>query len=482
MTPNAKFVRGIEKERSMLNTFFHAIAAIALLAGQTTGDMQALSKTSKGDAGPVLEVRAIESGLDLPVFVTAAPGDSSRLFALEKLGTIRIIANGQLLETPFLDITPLLSLGNERGLLGLAFHPAYDSNGQFYVFYTNDDGDLVVAEYKVSANANIADPDSGRILITVTHSTPCSFPPRPSNHNGGMIAFGPNDGYLYIGTGDGGDRDDPCDQAENKAILLGKILRIDVDTTEGDLQYGIPDTNPFVNEQDARGEIWAFGLRNPWRFSFDRETGDLWIGDVGQNDREEVDFQPAASLGGEDYGWNEAEGFACLGGTGTCGTNPGYTPPIIDYPHSNDTGGFSITGGYAYRGKRIPGLEGTYFYADYVLGKIWSLRYNGTMVSEAQERTATFDPQDTIGNVSAFGEDAQGELYFCDYTNGVIYKIFTRYGNINGDAEIDAVDVQLVVNGALGIDISPFSADISGDAEVNAEDVQLGINAALGLF
>lgn len=448
-----------------------------ILACVPAGLPVAASTTPKGDAAP-LSIRVVETGFNQPLFMSHAPGDASRLFVVEKEGRIRVVQNEQTLPTPFLDVNTLISTGGERGLLGLAFHPDFAENGKFYIYYTRTDGDVVVAEYRVSENPNVADADSARVVIVIEHSS-------RNNHNGGALAFSPKDGFLYMGVGDGGGRNDPDENAQNLGVLLGKILRIDVDAISpgSGLEYGIPPGNPFVFVEGAQPEIWAYGVRNPWRFSFDRDTGDLYIGDVGQNAFEEVNFQPASSAGGENYGWDIAEGFACQGGSGTCGTNPGFTPPIIDYPHTFDDPSLSVTGGYVYRGTRIPGLQGTYFYADFVTGQVWSLRNSGGTVSEQQERTAELEGgQPLLSNIASFGEDAQGELYIVEYASGILYKIYTEYGDVDNDGEIDAVDVQIVINGALGLDTGGADPDINGDGQVNAEDVQLVVNAALGLF
>ncbi|MCA1554270.1 MAG: PQQ-dependent sugar dehydrogenase [Chloroflexi bacterium] len=248
-------------------------------------------------------LEAVVSGLHLPTDATSPKDGSGRLFVVEKSGTIRIVKDGQLVATPFLNITPLVrSSESERGLLGLAFHPKYKDNGLFYIYYTaaNPIGELVIARYKVSSDPHVADPNSATVLLSIPHS-------QAANHNGGNLKFGP-DGFLYIGTGDGGGAGDTYGNSQKPDALLAKLLRIDVDS--GD-PYGIPKDNPFVSRQGFRPEIWAWGLRNPWRFSFDRMTGDLYIADVGQNAYEEINFQPANSKGGENYGWNKMEGLHC---------------------------------------------------------------------------------------------------------------------------------------------------------------------------
>jgi glucose/arabinose dehydrogenase len=426
-----------------------------------------------GDSTSIpLALKLVASGLDRPVFVAAAPSDTSRLFILEQVtGRIRLVKDGHLLETPFLDIGEKVSdRGGERGLLGLAFHPDYADNGYFYVNYIGNEtpGDTYIARYRVSENPDVADPASGTVLLRIDQPA--------SNHNGGMLAFGPHDGYLYIALGDGGGSFDPNDNAQDRGSLLGKILRIDVDGGE---PYTIPPDNPFLGDTSARPEIWAYGLRNPWRLSFDRLTSDLYIGDVGQGDFEEIDFQPADSPGGENYGWDVAEGFACAGGSGNCGTAPGFTPPIHAYGRDE---GASTTGGYVYRGSAIPDLQGVYFFGDFISGRIWSFRYEGGAVTEFVERTGdlTGPGGETAGNVSSFGEDAAGELYVVSY-GGTVYRIVSAIPreDVSGDGTVDAQDVQLVVNAVLGRNVGVIDADINRDGRLDAIDVQLTVNAAL---
>ncbi|MCO6449189.1 MAG: PQQ-dependent sugar dehydrogenase [Caldilineales bacterium] len=337
------------------------------------------------------------------VYLTHANDGSNRIFVVETAGRVRIISAGELLPTPFLDISNLVeSGGSEQGLLSMAFAPGYDESGVFYVNYTSraGDGDTVIARYHVSDDPNIADPDSGQIVLTIDQ------PAR--NHNGGQIQFGP-DGYLYVGTGDGGSAGDPWDNAENRYALLGKMLRLDV---KGRETYDIPIENPFPDGESAAPEVWAYGLRNPWRFSFDRATGDLYIGDVGQGSWEEVDFQSAASRGGEDYGWNTMEGAHCYQPAQNCETS-GSVPPIFDYDHSQ---GCSITGGYVYRGADFPALAGTYLFGDYCSGRIWGLRQDASGNWQSALLLASGI------NISSFGEDEAGELYVLDL-QGQIYRV-----------------------------------------------------------
>ncbi|HEX7678513.1 MAG TPA: PQQ-dependent sugar dehydrogenase [Thermoanaerobaculia bacterium] len=346
----------------------------------------------------------IASGLSQPVALTHA-GDT-RLFITQQVGMIQIYDALGLRATPFLDIRSFVLSGGERGLLSVAFHPRYRDNGFFFVYYTNRLGDNSVARYQVSANdPDRADPASGTILLTIPH-------PDFANHNGGQLQFGP-DGYLYIGTGDGGSGGDPNNHAQDLTQLLGKLLRVDVDHG---LPYTIPASNPFFGSSSARNEIWAYGLRNPWRFSFDRSTGDLWIGDVGQNTYEEVDLQPATSIGGENYGWRKMEGFHCYNPSTNC-TDPSFTMPILEYSHAQ--GACSITGGYRYRGTQIPSLKGAYLYGDYCTGTIWTAtQTNGVWISKTLFTT-------TI-SISSFGEDVSGELYVMDVAKGIVYKFISR--------------------------------------------------------
>ncbi|MBE2223697.1 MAG: PQQ-dependent sugar dehydrogenase, partial [Anaerolineae bacterium] len=287
-------------------------------------------------------------------------------------------------------------------LLSVAFHPKYAENGNLFVDYTNKDGDTVISRFQVTADPNLADAASETILLTI----PQPFP----NHNGGQLQFGP-DGYLYVGMGDGGAAADPQGNGQNAETLLGAMLRLDVDGGSGDAHYGVPASNPFVNGA-GRNEIWATGVRNPWRFSFDRLTGDLYIADVGQNIWEEVNFQPANSLGGENYGWDILEGTHCFSDDG-CDSS-GTVLPVYDYQHEN--GRCSITGGYVYRGQQFPALTGNYFFGDYCSGEIWAMTPAATAPWPVQFL------QDTDFNIASFGEDVHGELYVVSLQGGV-YQI-----------------------------------------------------------
>ncbi|HZM21699.1 MAG TPA: PQQ-dependent sugar dehydrogenase, partial [Anaerolineales bacterium] len=360
----------------------------------------------------------IASGLTKPVFITHAGDGSERIFVLELPGQIRIIKNGTLLSTPFLDIhTSVKSTGSEQGLLALAFHPSYSSNGEFFVAYTaprsgdSTGSNLILQKFSVSAsNPDQADSTSGTVLLTISH-------PTYSNHNGGTLAFG-QDGYLYWSTGDGGSGGDPNNHAQDLTSFLGKILRIDVDSGS---PYTIPASNPFYTSVDPnlKKEIWAYGLRNPWRFAFDRQTGDLYIGDVGQSVREEIDFQPASSVGGENYGWRVMEGSICYNPSSGCNQS-GKILPVSEYDH---TLGCAVTGGYVYRGSNFPSLRGLYFYSDYCSGRFFSLQNNAGDWN-------TVPLVDTPYTVSTLGEDELGELYLADYGTGKLYSIGYQEGTV----------------------------------------------------
>lgn len=350
-----------------------------------------------------LVLQRIAGGFSQPVFGTHAGDGSGRLFVAERAGIIRIIANGAILLEPFLDIRSLVrSSGLEQGLLGLAFHPRYRENGRFVVAYTAHNGDNIIAEYQVSADANRADPASGRVLLAIPDFAP--------KHNGGMLAFGP-DGYLYVGTGDGGGSGDPARNGQNLEALLGKLLRLDVDRGQ---PYSIPPDNPFLRRQGARPEIWAYGLRNPWRFSFDRATGDLWIGDVGQNAWEEINVQPAGSRGGENYGWSIMEGTHCFRPQTGCNTS-GLVLPVAEY--RLDRGRCAVIGGYVYRGKSSPALVGAYYYGDSCTGQIWALYRDRAGAWQEVELL------DTDLQISSFGEDEAGELYLTGFAAGALYRL-----------------------------------------------------------
>ncbi len=446
--------------------------------------LAALSACAPLAQSQAIRTQRVAFGLTRPIFVTHARGDYARIFIIEKQGRIRILRNGAIVATPFLNIDPLVGGGqtnqSEQGLLGLAFHPQYSSNGYFFVNYTDNGGNTIVARYRVSADPDVADPASAFTILTVAQPF--------ANHNGGWMDFGP-DGHLYIALGDGGDANDPGNRAQTISNqLLGKMLRIDVDGADnvpgnGDddafpadalRNYAIPANNPFVGAT-GDDEIWCYGLRNPWRCSFDRLTGDLWIADVGQDLIEEVNFQPASSAGGENYGWRCMEGLQCTGLSGCTCNAASLTMPVYTYPHPD---GFAVTGGYVYRGCAIPGLQGTYFFADYVTSRIWSFRYVGGAVTQFTERTAELAPGGglILGAIGSFGEDAYGELYICDQ-NSEVYKILpvAAIVDCNTNAIADACDIASGaspdVNNNGVPDECECVADLNADNQTNEADL-----------
>jgi glucose/arabinose dehydrogenase len=392
---------------------------------------------------PRIAAQRLAGGFTLPLFAGAPPGDTSRLFIVQKTGQIFIVnlPSGTVNPTPFLDIHDRITVaGNEQGLLGLAFDPDYANNGRFYVDYTAPGGAFGsgvthISRFNVTANPDIADPSSEIVVL--------AFDQPQTNHNGGWIGFSPRPGddhNLYIATGDGGNANDqgpghiePGGNAQSTQTLLGKMLRIHI---EDDGTYTIPPDNPFVGSDTDRQEIFCYGLRNPFRCSFDRRTGNLWIGDVGQSTREEVDLQPAANPGGgENYGWRVREGFIQNPAYPNDPPPPNAVDPIVDYTHE-DTGQVVI-GGYIYNGRAVRGLRGTYVFADYLgpetgdfTGTIFALRYNGSGIPLIHDATNLLFPtrigQFDLLNPTSLGEDATGELYIVDYSAGNIFKIIPR--------------------------------------------------------
>jgi len=349
------------------------------------------------------------SGLTAPTYLTAPPGDT-RQFVTERAGRILVMRSGSALARPFLDIRASVSTAGEGGLLSMAFDPGYATNGRFYVYRTDLNGDIVVERYTVSSNADVADPASALTIIRIPH-------PTYQNHVGGTVAFGP-DGYLYLGTGDGGGAGDPNRNAQNLGSLLGKLLRLDVSAASATEPYRIPSTNPYANQTGNRGEIWASGLRNPWRFSFDQGAaagGQIYIADVGQDAREEVDVE-AATQAGLNYGWPRMEGTVCYGAQ-TCDQN-GLTLPVLDYAHTSAANSpCSITGGFVYRGTAMPELAGHYFYSDYCAGFVRSFRVSGRTAAEQRDWSLA-----NVGRIISFGQDGQGELYVLS-DSGAIWAI-----------------------------------------------------------
>ncbi|MBI3973072.1 MAG: PQQ-dependent sugar dehydrogenase [Chloroflexi bacterium] len=355
-----------------------------------------------------LRLEPLVRGLAGPLQLTHAADGSGRAYVAEKRGIIRVIDGGAILPAPLLDIQPLVrSSGSEQGLLGLAFHPRYAQNGYLYVNYTDSAGNTVVARYTARASGgtrDIADPSTAQIVLRI---------PQPAaNHNGGNLVFGP-DGYLYIGTGDGGGAGDQFRNAQNGQALLGKMLRLDVDRAERGNAYAIPPDNPFAGVATARPEIWFTGLRNPWRYTFDRATGDLYIADVGQNMYEEVNFVAAGTPGGLNFGWPRTEGLHCYPANSTCDRD-GFVQPIGEYAHSL---GCSITGGYVYRGRQSPLLVGAYLFGDYCSGRIWSLH------RDPAGKWVQTELLDTDVQISSFGEDEAGELYVTGLGDGTVYRV-----------------------------------------------------------
>lgn len=400
-----------------------------------------------------IRLTPVATGLTNPIDIQNARDGSNRLFIVQQNGLIRIWRDGALLAAPFLDIRTKTRSSSECGLLGLAFPPDYAAKRHFYVNYTTPNcRESIVARYR--AAGDVANPASEEILLTQ---------PQPfSNHNGGGLAFGP-DGYLYIGLGDGGSGGDPQNNGQKTDTLLGKMLRIDTESGTR-APYALPPSNPFVSDSRYRPEIWATGLRNPWRFSFDRETGDLWIADVGQNRAEEINFQPRASTGGENYGWRTMEGMACFNPAQNC-TRTGLTLPVHEYTRAR--GDVSVTGGYVYRGARWPSLRGTYVYGDYASGRIWGLRREGTQFNNRELL-------DSPLLISTFGEDEAGELYVAHHGNGEISRI-----DATAAAEPPVFTSRSVANAAsYDVGLTPGSAAVIFASGLRAAP---GVTAATGL-
>ena len=382
----------------------HLLARVGLSLALVSG---ASACSGSGPSGPPAGAGAglqeVISGLNFPLYLTAPPGDMARLFVVEKTGGIRIVKDGVLLPDPFLDLSTQVSSGSEQGLLGLAFDPDYATTGRFVVHYTDVAGNTALARFRVSADPDRADPASGQVILTASQPY--------ENHNGGQVTFGP-DGFLYLGLGDGGSAGDPENRGQDLSDLLGSILRIDV--RAGD-PYTVPPDNPFIAQPNARPEVWSYGLRNPWRFSFDRATGDLYIADVGQNQFEEIDLSLAGEGGGKgvNYGWSIMEGAHCFHQAGCDQT--GLTPPLLEYNH---TEGCSVTGGYVYRGSAIPAIQGHYFYADLCQRWVRSFRYAGGVATEE----TSWPTLSSGGTIVSFGEDAAGEMYILE-AEGRVSKI-----------------------------------------------------------
>jgi glucose/arabinose dehydrogenase len=363
------------------------------------------SQPSPGAFDPArvtISLETVTEGLQSPLAVTHAGDGSGRVFVVEQEGRIRVVRDGRLEPDPFLDIGGRIAAGGERGLLGLAFHPDFPDDPRLFVNYTDRDGTTVISAFTAGADPESANPDSEVAILRVEQPY--------ANHNGGALAFGP-DGYLYISTGDGGSGGDPHNNGQRLDTLLGKVLRVDIDRTEGDVAYAVPADNPFLDERDAAPEIWLTGLRNPWRMSFDRETGDLWIGDVGQDSREEVDVA-RAGRGGLNFGWNRMEGFACYLAP-DCDRG-GFAIPVTDYGHDL---GCSVVGGIVYRGTAQPALTGGYVFSDYCSGNLWLLDPAAEGRQEAHLGLAS------ERSISSIGEDEAGEPLATDLTGGALLRL-----------------------------------------------------------
>jgi len=408
-------VRPTRSPRRVLAAIAGAAAALTVAAcgGGSDGadvapaaDDAAAATNAQENATAGVRLARVKGGLGDALYVTGAPGQPGRLFVVQQSGRIRILQNGRLIGRPFLDVSRLITAGGEQGLLGLAFHPDYARNGRFYIDYTNRSGDTRVVEYR-RATATRANPASARVLLGVDQPF--------ANHNGGAVVFGP-DRMLYIALGDGGSGDDPQNNAQSTNSLLGKLLRIDVDGRTGGRPYGIPADNPFANG-GGRPEIYHYGLRNPWRFTFDRARGDLWIGDVGQNAIEEIDYRPRGA-GPANFGWRAFEGRAShIGGSNALDGPSRHTPPVAQYRHSQ---GCSVTGGYVYRGTKVPALRGRYVYSDFCSGTVWSMRA-GPNPGDVRRETGLGV---RLSNVTSFGESLNGDVYVV--AGGALYRFARR--------------------------------------------------------
>lgn len=392
-----------------MRTVGAVLAACALWAAALLGT---------GAARAAVEPVLVASGFTAPLRVTAPAGDFSRLFVVEQGGRVRIVKDGLLLGGSFLDLSGRISSGGERGLLGLAFHPDYHRNGRFFVNYTDPTGRTVVSELRVSADPDRADAGSERVLLRQAQPF--------ANHNGGHLAFSPLDGTLWIGLGDGGSGGDPQNNAQNDGTWLGKMLRIDVDAKDPGKEYAVPPDNPFAGRTSPLPEIWAKGLRNPWRYSFDRATGDLFVGDVGQGTWEEVDFQPASSKGGENYGWRRMEGSRCYDPATGCQTGS-LVLPILEYEHAGSPRRCSVTGGVVARGPSVPEIAGRYLFADYCSGELFSVRLLGGAATDPRNHRSEWVPSGgrSLATLTDIGEDARGDVHVTDASGGEVFRLTT---------------------------------------------------------
>ncbi len=427
--------------------------------------------------GVTLSLVELASGFSRPIQVTFAPGDNDRIYVVEQKGVIRIIKNGVLLTQPFLDIVTNVNCCGEEGLLSIAFHPNYQNNGYCFLSYNDKTGQTVISRVTVSSNPDIANGGSEQIILTHFQ--------QENNHNGGMLAFSPLDGYLYFGFGDGGGAGDPENDAQNGLNFLGKMIRIDVDSS---FPYAVPSDNPFVSAIDTLPEIWAFGLRNPWRFSFDMKTGDMYIADVGQNLLEEINYQNNNSAGGENYGWRLKEGTSCYNPSTGCESLSYLTDPIYEYGHGGSPFKCSISGGYVYRGCEIPELDGVYFFGDFCAGSIWSFKYVDNNVTEFTDHSSEFGL--IAGDVVSFGQDNNGEIYVPAYGSGKVYKLISTDAqpecyccNLKGDSdnssEINISDLTFHVNYMFKEGNFPDcleEIDMDGNCEIDITDLTFRIN------
>jgi len=396
----------------------------ALLSAFVSFALTGTALVAAAPASAAVEPVLVASGLSAPLRVTAPAGDFARFFVVQQGGRIRVVKDGVLLGGSFLDLSGRVAAGGERGLLGLAFHPDYRRNGRFFVNYTDTFGDTVVSEFRVSSDPDLANAASERVLLRQAQPY--------SNHNGGHLAFSPLDGTLYVGLGDGGSGGDPQNRAQNDGTWLGKMLRIDVDAKDPGKEYAVPPDNPFAGRATPLPEIWAKGLRNPWRYSFDGTNGDLWIGDVGQGSWEEVDWQPGSSAGGENYGWRRMEGAHCYDPASGCQTGS-LVLPILEYSHASSPPRCSVTGGVVARGPSVPEIAGRYLFADYCSGELLSVRRLGSGATDPRNHRAEWVPSGgrTIGSVTDLGEDARGDVYVTDAADGEVFRLSTTTPSAN---------------------------------------------------
>ena len=401
----------IEPPRNITEVVIHTLHSPSWVAWREVRVFGSLPANSFEETGvPQMKLKRITSGLDLPVQITNAGDGSGRLFVVEQKGRIRIIEDGVVVDTPFLDLSEQVSCCGERGMFNVAFPPDYLLKQQFYVSYTDVGGHTIISRFKTAPDADRAEPESEEVLIKVEQ--PYEI------HNGGRMVFGPQDGYLYIGSGDGGSFTDPLNSGQDPGTLRGKLLRIDA--ASEDKPYGIPLDNPFIQNDDYREEIWALGLRNPWGFAFDSETGDLFLPDVGNSKREEINFQPAGSHGGENYGWRIMEGSMCFDFYPQPCSSDGTVRPVLEYDRQH---GCAIVGGAIYRGAKYTDLQGIFIFADFCTGRIWGLK---RLDADAGGKWLSGLLLNASVPISGIGEDEQGNVYVTGYQDGFIAEITER--------------------------------------------------------